>query len=72
MNNQNTNELIKQVAYDVTLLTGLWGVIITGYNAVIIECYNPLNNNRTKLAQMALTLQIVGIVTTSLVAYKYS
>jgi hypothetical protein len=71
MNNQNTNELIKQVAYDVTLLTGLWGIIFTGSSLALIEYYNPLSIKYNQ-PNMAFTLQFVGIVTTAMVAYRYS
>jgi hypothetical protein len=71
MNNQNTNELIKNVACDVALLTGIWGIVVTGSSLAVSEYYNPLSIKYNQ-PHMAFTLQFVGIVTTAMVAYKYS
>jgi hypothetical protein len=71
MNNQNTNELIKKVAYEVTFLTGLWGIIVTSSSLALIEYYNPLSI-RYNQPHMAFTLPFVGVVTTAIVVYGYS
>ena len=64
----NTNELIRKVAYDVLLVTGLWGVTNVTSSVVI----GDKNMKPEKASSMVLMLQLASIITTAAAVYKYS
>ena len=64
----NTNELIRKIAYDVLLVTGLWGIV----NVTSSVAIGDKNMKPEKASSMVLMLQLAGIFTTAAAVYKYS
>ena len=64
----NTNELIRKVAYDVLLVTGLWGIV----NVTSLVAIEDKNMKPEKASSMVLMLQLASIITTAAAVYKYS
>ena len=58
---EDTDILMKKIAYDIILTTGLWGLIT-------IQHVNDKNVNQT----VRFWLMMSGILSTALTAYKYA